>query len=89
MSCPTCSHSMHGLAVGAYWCPRCGTLVGGCADGSAAVPKLVERCRAFEGSLRRCPDATHTVAEVFHGFQLAWRALGIAEAVNPPEGRPA
>jgi len=61
-----------------FHCPRCGTLVGCYADGSALVPALVARCREFGRALRhvaRPPD------------ERDWHRLGIDEAIATPAQR--
>jgi hypothetical protein len=75
MPCPTCDHSLHMVTDGVFHCPRCGTMLGGYADGSAAVPALVLRCRRLE--------AMH-----FLWLKSEWHSLGIAEAIHPPGERP-
>ena len=93
MSCPTCDHTMqHVAGTGrVFWCPRCGTLADvafGSAEGNvASVPKLVERCRAFEGGLRNEPLPHHTAAGIFYGLNQVWNAVGIHESINLPGER--
>lgn len=51
MACPTCDHTMQNLALGWFWCPRCGTVreryqeEGFPRIENDSVPKLVERLR--------------------------------------------
>jgi hypothetical protein len=84
MACLTCTHTMQ--MVGGYdwttipprciwWCPRCGTVR--TSEDVVHVPALVERCRKFEP------------LTVDYSANLAgpWHALGIREAIHPPEGR--
>lgn len=95
MSCPTCSHTMNALGYfdggTAYYCPRCGTMRHANqftdAPPEVYVPKLVERCRAFEGGLIRPPRAVHMMEEVWGGLRTMWKAIGIAESINKPEDR--
>ncbi len=96
MDCPTCSHTLARICTEAgtvehYHCERCGTAVAEYPDGRRNVyaPKLVERCRAFEGGLRRPPGERHTADEIFGGLQTTWRTLGIAESIRAPADRPA
>lgn len=50
MACPTCDHTMQGIGTqGAFWCPRCGTIMSGFVPES---PWLVKRCRHFHTELR-------------------------------------
>ena len=93
MCCPTCGHTLTRLETqpsSATWlCARCGTVVRQYSSGSpddVYVPKLVERCRAYEGGLQRSPRDVHSVAEIFGGLQMNWHALGIAESIRKPEG---
>lgn len=60
-----------------FHCPRCGTLVGAYADGSATVPALVGRCRAFEW----------TITGRYAAHANEWKSLGIAESINIPGNR--
>ena len=85
MSCPTCSHTMEALGtIGQRViavCPRCGTIKDGpWSDNSRKVyvPKLVERCRAFER--QHIP--------VTSGYMTLWKREGSAESINPPGKRP-
>jgi acetone carboxylase gamma subunit len=85
MSCPTCDHTMSRLGVidgrPHYHCPRCGTHRIDCGSDGAGpithdfVPKLVARCRKFEGTLGP-------------RWGELWVALGIAESINTPGNRP-
>lgn len=80
MSCPTCSHTMQTVIQGVLWCPRCGTtrLLVPTGESLDSVPKLVERCRAFE-------------SQYVHGksqMVIDWTFLGIYESIRP-EGRAA
>lgn len=85
--CPNCSHTMHSLGFGGYfWCPRCGTLRrvirdadGDFVDNDDNRPKLVDRCREFEG------DAPTMFGDAWTGAH--WDRLGIAESINRPEDR--
>lgn len=78
MACPTCDHTMHGVAEKPrlFWCPRCGTIkydeVGRLDN--IGVPRLVERCREFE-------DKAH-----LHANPL-WVRLGLKESIRVPEDR--
>jgi len=88
MNCPTCCNVMVTYTMGYFHCAICGTLkmipgVQG-QPASVFVPKLVERCREFEN--------VAALAEKV-GFKkgwiaVEWQRLGIAEVINPPEGRP-
>lgn len=89
MACPTCDHSMASIndvaAYRIFVCERCGTVKTDTYTGDPKnwhtqiyVPKLVERCREFEGMLTL----------VTSGDAGPWRRLGIAEAINLPENRP-
>lgn len=80
MACPTCDHTMHGVGHGLYHCPRCGTLVGAYADGSAFAPALVGRVREYEKLVYS--DAT------LIRHRQEWNQLGLAEAVRKPGDRP-
>lgn len=77
MSCPTCDHTMHRIALPTfgmpvYWCSRCRTINGGPLQ---AVPKLVERCR----NLLRSVEGKDSMRNVDN--------LGIIEAVMGPGDR--
>lgn len=72
MSCPTCDHTMQGLADDWFWCPRCGTLQQK-DDPNYDQPYLVERVRRL---------LADNVADV----RAPWRGLG--EAALKPEERP-
>ena len=80
MACPTCSHTMQGLGsdvLTLFWCPRCGTISrinGDFRDDEA--PKLVERCREFEGQLHRPGWFAQVAVD-------SWQQLGIAESIHP------
>jgi len=94
MSCPTCDHTMHSLGHSWHWCPRCGTIAQAYERRLIDIqpPKLVERCRAFEGGLRKPPRDADSWAEAWNGLQTTWHALGIAESIwndqSPPQERP-
>jgi hypothetical protein len=78
MSCPTCDHTITGIANGVFWCPRCGSVsdfTNNITD--HAVPKLVERCRWF-GESQRGDSVCLT---------SSWAA--IAESINLPANRSA
>ena len=77
MACPTCSHAMASVGSGIFHCGRCGTLIGCYSDGSAVVPKLVERCREFSAGWDENDPAA-----------ILWHRLGIAESINVPANRP-
>ena len=54
MACSTCDHTMQALAVGWFWCPRCGTVRNEkFGDHDADVPKVVTTVRAY---LRHMPE---------------------------------
>ena len=44
------------------------------------VPKLVERCRVFEGQ--------YIIPDEYPPLTREWRRSGIQESINTPEGRP-
>lgn len=78
MACPTCSATLNAVVRTAtaeffFHCPRCGTLQVG---DKVYVPALIERCRKFGDTLG--PE-----------WAKLWHRLGIAEAINLPEARPA
>lgn len=89
MPCPTCSATLAKLAETNdgdrifYHCERCGTVaVQDAGDpperrpfGDVYVPKLVERCRAFEAQRLVLKDGL-------------WVSLGIRDAIHSPEARP-
>lgn len=78
MSCPTCSHTAHGIGHGMSWCPRCGTLLG-CPDGiEVDVPALVNRCRRFANHFRADEDGL---------LMQSWEVLGVAESIETPAQR--
>ena len=88
MSCPTCSHTLGRLCIhesmSFYLCDRCGTVVvtilnanPGTDNPRVYVPKLVERCRAFEDEGWPKNGAC----------TRAWNRLGLAESINLPENR--
>lgn len=79
MSCPTCDHTMAKVDDDLWHCDRCGTIISNLSI-NGIVPKLVERCRVFEGPLF---DRLSPVT-----LEENWRRLGIAESINKPEGRP-
>lgn len=88
MSCPTCRGTMAAFskALGSmdFLCDRCGTVRRVYSSGEpddVYVPKLVERCREFEAN--EMPK--ENIAQYYRN---AWKRLGIAEAINPPERRP-
>lgn len=67
-----------------FWCGRCGTVkFGPRADQYTDVPKLVERCRAFELELIQTGYNPLTRPGLAY-----WRSAGIAESINPPDRRP-
>ncbi len=86
MACPTCSATMECIgsnerADNFMVCPRCGTVkidAFGQHGDKVYVPNLVERCRHFE---QACVGKSRS------GTDSAWRTLGIAESINPPENR--
>lgn len=86
MACPTCDHTMHGVGHGVFHCPRCGTLTGCYADGSASVPSLVGRVRKLIGTAKGHADTlTYPEARAF----LAYLEVeGVTESVFKPEERP-
>jgi len=82
MACPTCDHTMSGLAGGWYWCPRCGTIQNLLNDGGPMAdpeaPALVGRCRQFAAEvladgIEEC--SVQTAREV-------WRRRGVSESIN-------
>lgn len=79
MACPTCDHTMQKLPVENpphFWCPRCGTLAVGLTSRlDTSAPKLVLRCREFAPVIHHVDDI------------VAWKRLGIAEAIDPPADR--
>jgi hypothetical protein len=77
MVCPTCDHTLQSLGHGLFHCPRCGTLVGSQADGSADVPALVKRCRGFQREFRGSVEYHTTL----------WIRLGIHECIDTPAER--
>ncbi len=93
--CPTCSGTMAAICQGTmnvWHCERCGTLktqhFTDALDPDlhihprVYVPKLVERCSAFEAVLHeRRPAMEHALC----GY---WRRFGLDESINPPERRP-
>lgn len=91
MSCPTCDHTMQLQFMDRertiHHCPRCGTmrseLLG---DVSFTVPALVERCRRFEAE--EFVQWSAEKGEAVIRPAVRWHQLGIAEAINKPEGRP-
>jgi predicted RNA-binding Zn-ribbon protein involved in translation (DUF1610 family) len=74
MACGTCGHTMQSLGYGAFWCPRCGTIL---HDDAVSTPALVKRCRLY---------ALHMPHE---DPAWQWMRLGIKEAINAPGERPA
>ena len=86
MACPTCDHTMENISTGrdndwyTFLCPRCGTVrmyeAGDEGNAEVYVPKLVGRCRTFEGQFWPTGPAP------------IWRRLGIAESINLPADRP-
>lgn len=92
MSCSTCSATMQCVEKGVFYCHRCGTLrVMSRSDsgysGDVYVPKLVERCRAFEGSIRGNHTISHSADELVSGLRIVWIRIGIAESIDTPENR--
>jgi hypothetical protein len=86
MACPTCDHSMHMVgkmmepltAAAVFWCPRCGTLKSNVVvdgqpfDGSARVPKLVDRVIELGG----------LIADEHEDLYDDFERLGIVEAIS-------
>lgn len=82
MSCSTCGNTMGSLGGSQFHCPRCGTYVNAAiGDPKVYVPKLVDRCRAFEA------DALPK-ENIGQYYRNTWRQLGIAESIQAPERRP-
>jgi len=71
MACQTCSHTMHAVGSGAFWCPRCGTIIR--SNGETHVPKLPARVATLLPDLSR------------EQKQRAW-ILGIYESVMNSNG---
>jgi hypothetical protein len=78
MPCPTCDHTLNGIGYGMFHCPRCGTLVGYHAHGSAMMPALVGRLRELKKMIRNC-----TAATIFQ----EWNRLGVNESILPEKER--
>lgn len=103
--CPTCSGTMQLLTkddarhVRYFLCPRCGTVmmceknIDGDPLEQEFVPALVERCRAFAELLHllwgigAACEGPHSTG--LSDAQNRWHRLGIAEAINTPDNRPA
>ena len=87
--CPTCGHTMAKLCVSQqgdshFHCERCGTVVVETGDTidprDVYVPKLVERCREYEGEFDK-----ENIAQFYRN---TWNRLGIRESIHSPEDRP-
>lgn len=87
MSCPTCGHTMEGLlqnsvccAIKTFICPRCGTMKHESGERvTYDIPKLVERCRAYQKEFGK-----ENIAQYYRN---EWKRLGITESINMPENR--
>ncbi len=81
MPCKTCNHTVHSVAVGMWWCPRCGTLQDeGAPPGDTYVPQLVRHCRELERDYILCDE--------YPPLTTDWARLGLAESINTPDRRP-
>lgn len=77
MSCPTCDHTMQGIAPKCWWCPRCGTLKN---SNDVEAPKLVSRCRAFFDSLKTEEEGFGSLGG--KALVKTWHRMGIEESIE-------
>lgn len=77
MPCETCGHTMERFTAFKFWCPRCGTVLDVQSEyPKSEAPKLVDRCRQFEGMF----------AAGEASGEDAWRRYGIEESIRVKEG---
>jgi hypothetical protein len=60
MACLTCDHTMQSIAIGKFWCPRCGTLR---VDGQDREPRIVQRAHDFSEAFELSEEAMFWMAE--------------------------